>query len=309
MHYFDYKEQAQHGTSQFPFAFYHVDGEHPRYHMPYHWHQEYEIIRILEGTLTLSLDSEEFTSSAGDIFFIHDGVIHGGTPDHCVYECIVFDLRLLPAHTDGCRSCFHLLSEHKKRARSFFPSAMKKDLPAFFSCTRQLFSCASSCTFPGAASSVSESFPGQELMITGLLAQLFGTILQYETWETTSSSMPAVPYRKHRLEQLRSVLQYIEYHYAEDITLDQLSSIAGMSPKYFCRFFDSIIHQTPIEYLNYYRIERACYELSLGELSVTEVGYNCGFHDTSYFIRIFKREKGVTPRTYQKELLQNQGTS
>lgn len=296
MHYFDYKEQAQHGTSQFPFAFYHVDQEHPRYHMPYHWHQEYEIIRILEGTLTLSLDSEEFTANAGDMFLIRDGVIHGGTPDRCVYECIVFNLRLLPAHTDGCRSCFHVLSEHTRVVRSFFPSSLQETMPCFFSCAEQLFSHAS------------QTFPGRDWFLTGLLTQLFGSIFRYEAWEI-SSSQPAIPCRKQRMEQLRSVLQYIDTHYADEVSLDQLSAVAGMSPKYFCRFFDSIIHKTPIEYLNYYRIERACYELSLGEQSITEVGYNCGFHDTSYFIRIFKREKGVTPRTYQKELLQNQATS
>lgn len=97
------------------------------------------------------------------------------------------------------------------------------------------------------------------------------------------------------MEQLRSVLEYIESNYAESITLSQLSARAGMSPKYFCRFFQSIVHKTPMEYLNYYRIERACCELADTDTSVTEVGYNCGFHDTSYFIRIFKREKGITP--------------
>ena len=49
MKYFDYKEQKQHGTFDFPIAFYHVTPEHPRYNMPYHWHTECEIIRILEG--------------------------------------------------------------------------------------------------------------------------------------------------------------------------------------------------------------------------------------------------------------------
>lgn len=292
MHYFDYNENTQHGTSQFPFAFYHVDQEHPRYHMPYHWHPEYEMIRILEGSFTISLDSEERTASPGDLLFIHDGVIHGGIPDNCIYECIVFDLRLLPAHTDSCRSCFHLISEHTDLVQSFFDADQRTQMPELFSCADALFSCAA------------DSFPGQELIVIGLITQFFGSVLQYGAWETPSDARPSIPGRKQRMEQLRSVLKYIESNYDQDMTLEQLSAVAGMSPKYFCRFFHSIIHKTPIEYLNYYRIERACYELSLNELSVTEVGFICGFHDTSYFIRIFKREKGVTPKVYQRELLQ-----
>ena len=42
-------------------------------------------------------------------------------------------------------------------------------------------------------------------------------------------------------------------------TLADLSRIAGMTPKYFCRYFRAAIHRTPMDYLNYYRIERACY--------------------------------------------------
>ena len=81
--------------------------------------------------------------------------------------------------------------------------------------------------------------------------------------------------------------------------LNELSRIAGMSPKYFCSYFHSIIHRTPIDYLNYYRIERACSELSTSDLTLTEVAYRCGFSDVCYFIKTFKRYKGITPRRYR----------
>ncbi len=99
--------------------------------------------------------------------------------------------------------------------------------------------------------------------------------------------------------QLKPVLEYIDSNYGQTITLNELSRIAGMSPKYFCSYFHSIIHRTPIDYLNYYRIERACSELSTSDLTLTEVAYRCGFSDVCYFIKTFKRYKGITPRRYR----------
>ncbi len=69
-----------------------------------------------------------------------------------------------------------------------------------------------------------------------------------------------------------------------------------------CRFFKEMTNRTPIEYLVFYRIERACEELSYGEKSITEVALDCGFNDLSYFIKTFKKLKGVSPKQYQKTL-------
>ena len=67
------------------------------------------------------------------------------------------------------------------------------------------------------------------------------------------------------------MLEYIELNYQSPITLEDLSRLAGMSSKYFCRFFRAVIHRTPIDYLNYYRIERACYLMAAEDISVTEL--------------------------------------
>ena len=54
-------------------------------------------------------------------------------------------------------------------------------------------------------------------------------------------------------------------------------------------------HQTPMDYLNRQRIEQSCYELSTTDDSITEIAYRNGFNDLSYFIRTFKKYKGITP--------------
>ena len=56
-------EDRLRGTYEFPFEFHHIDSSHPRYVMSYHWHVECEIMRVLQGTLTVTLDEKSFTGS------------------------------------------------------------------------------------------------------------------------------------------------------------------------------------------------------------------------------------------------------
>lgn len=285
MHYLDYNENKTHGTDLFPLEFYHVDASHPRYAMPYHWHSECEIIRILQGSFAISLNSRELLAQAGDVIFIRDGVVHGGTPRDCVYECIVFDIHILTGGSEGCRDLVRPIKDHHRKILPLVSAAADAGLSQAID---RLFTIAA------------QFFPGRELCVSGCLAEFLGHLYRLDLFEK-NDPRPAQDVHKMRqkMEQLRSVLRYIEANYADAITLSQLSAQAGMTPKYFCRFFESIVHKTPMEYLNYYRIERACCLLADTDASVTEVGYDCGFHDTSYFIRVFKREKGITPRKYQ----------
>ena len=115
---------------------------------------------------------------------------------------------------------------------------------------------------------------------------------------TSLEDVPQTRRDYKRSMQLKNVLDFIDNNYALPITLEQLSAAASMSPKYFCRFFYQMTHRTPIDYLNYQRIEHACYELATSENSVTDVAFNCGFNDLSYFIKTFKRYKGKTPGKY-----------
>ena len=112
MLYLDYNEKQMHGTKDFPLAFYHVDNSHPRYEMPFHWHKEYEIVRVelfhmpeggfvtrdiasvaffpenkaeqfklvrvLKGQFRLMLADTEIIAKPEESFFIPSGALHGG---------------------------------------------------------------------------------------------------------------------------------------------------------------------------------------------------------------------------------------
>ena len=95
MQYLDYNEHILHGTPDRPIACYYVDEKHPRYRMPMHWHIECEIIRVRRGVIHLYVDDARIAARAGDLVFLGKGALHGGEPEGCVYECVVFDASLL----------------------------------------------------------------------------------------------------------------------------------------------------------------------------------------------------------------------
>lgn len=281
MKYIDYKEKREQGTFNFPIALYHVTPNSPRYYMQYHWHTHYEIIRIVSGTFQLTLDSSTNTYKENDVIFVTDGVLHGGTPNDCVYECIVFDLQILLKDNHACAKSIHDIMDHRIMINSLLSEGNDTILPIVKSISNAL----------------TEKKTGYEFLTQGYLYQLLGTILNDHLYKETISNKIAIEH----LNSIKNVLGYISDNYSNPISLDTLAKIAGMNPKYFCRYFKSMTDRTPIDYLNYYRIECACEMLSTRDISVKEAAISCGFNDESYFIKTFNKYKKITPKQFMKK--------
>ena len=92
----------------------------------------------------------------------------------------------------------------------------------------------------------------------------------------------------------------VDTHCTEDITLDEISKIAGFSKYHFTRLFKQFTNNTFYKYLNQKRIELALTLLADPNISVTETAMQSGFANPSTFIRVFKAEKGCTPTEFRK---------
>ena len=259
--------------------FYHVGPSHPRYEMSYHWHIEYEIIRILKGEFLMTISEEEFLAREGDIIFVKGGLLHGGIPKECLYECIVFNLdSLMISSLAGER----LLKKIRSDSILIFNH--------FSSCDTEL-----SHITDRMFGQMKRRAEGHELFVIGAFYEFFGYILEHGYYTTTEDVSTK---EGRRIEHLKKALEVIENSYSDCITLDSLARAAGMNSKYFCRYFREMTHRTPIDYLNYYRIEQACFKLATSNSSIAEIGMSCGFNDVSYFIKTFKKYKGMTPKKY-----------
>ena len=105
--------------------------------------------------------------------------------------------------------------------------------------------------------------------------------------------------QKRDLQQLATLLEYVESHYDEPITLNQASTIAKLDYHYFSRIFKEQTGKTFIEYLNFIRILNAQRMLCETDFSIATIATSVGIPNISYFNRIFKNQNGITPIQYR----------
>ncbi len=278
MHYLDYNEEISHRTGELPLAYYYVDSSHPRYHMRMHWHREIELLHVREGVFRLFADEMSLELRAGDVILLGEGVLHGGEPENCIYECLVLDPYALLMHAEPCKAQMRALLSSVICLQSDEIAAV----PGFSEAIQRLYAC----------TSISNA-----LMLFGALFEVFGFLsLQIDRQLPRESMRSGV-----RVEQIKPALEYIEKNYASKVTLESLSRATGLSPKYFCRCFRAVVHRSPIDYLNYYRIECACDLLSTTDLTIADIAQRCGFNDSSFFIKQFRKYKLTTPFHFKNE--------
>ena len=277
MKYLDYREKRQHGDFNFPIAYYSENPHAPRYVMPFHWHNEYELISVTQGSFLVTADGTDYRMNEGDCLLLPGGMLHGGTPENCHYECVVFHPRMLLVSRHLCAPVIQQMINHtiSLRQNLFGPESSVAKI------TRQL--CGSLQSRPA----------GYEFLVQSSLYQLLGTLMQEQLFlsdDTNEGSGSPEP--------VKNALSYIEEHYNEHIELEDISRAAGLNPNYLCRLFKNYTGRTPVDYLRYYRIECACEMLATRMRSIPETAWKCGFHDPAYFSRCFKKEKGITPTAY-----------
>ena len=218
MNFGEFQEKKSRGTFDFPIELHHVTKEHPRYQMPFHWHMDYELIRVLKGSLVLSLNEEtlNLTENSG-IVLVCDGVLHGGMPVDCVYECLDFDLNEFLRGCSAGKKDIDDVQSHRIILDDFFAVDSEE-----YKTANRLFD-----TFI-------EEKKGYEFIIQGLLFELMGQILGNHRYKISDDET----YKSlKRIRQLKSSLKIIREEYMNQLTLGNLAEAADMSPKYFCRFF------------------------------------------------------------------------
>ncbi|MBQ7840452.1 MAG: response regulator [Lachnospiraceae bacterium] len=99
--------------------------------------------------------------------------------------------------------------------------------------------------------------------------------------------------------KIRMAVRYIEQHYNEDISVNELAERYDMSPNYFSSLFKKEMKQSTVNYITDLRISKAMEYLCKSDKSVVEIAKNVGYEDCNYFFRVFKKAVGVTPQQYR----------
>ena len=144
------------------------------------------------------------------------------------------------------------------------------------------------------ASLYTEQTFGYEIALKSVLLQALFLLLQYSTTESATISASS--------DKLKNVLDYIDLHYAEPLTISELAELCYFSEYHFMRFFKKHMNMTCIQYINNVRLEKAVELFEHGETSILEVSLSVGFHNLSYFHRAFKAKYHMTPLSFIKRL-------
>ena len=280
-----YDENFERGSLTFPFDYHFINNRHPRFIMPFHYHIDHELIRIIKGGLTITLNERHYYLKEGSYLFISDGVVHGGHPDsnNDIYECVVFNISKIFDLTKPNTQDLKKLISHQIQPQEIF---YKSKSPSLTYILDYFFDI------------VKTRSDDNSLLAQGLLLTFLGNIFSQKEF-TTHEKQIASHYLKY-LNKTNVLFRYIFDNYDKDITLDDMAATVNLNPKYFCKFFKELTHKRPMDYLNAFRIECAAVKLQNPTENINQIAYSCGFKDPAYFTKLFKRYKNKSPREFRQ---------
>lgn len=280
--YQNYHETKPHTTADFPYNTYLCSIPRDFPSVPLHWHAELEMIVIKKGRGIVSADLEKRPVTSGDIILIRPGQLHSIEQDQdyiMEYENIILKPELLiSGKNDLCavRWIFPFMNGEIPSETFLTPELpYYKDVSG---CIRQIDLLCSAQT------------EGYQLAVKGLLFQFFFLLVSNRQKKETASAS-----QMKSLEKMKTILKYVEDHYAGHITIEDMAKLTCYSKSHFMKFFKQNIGTGFIDYLNDYRLTMADRLLKTSDSPVLEIAAQCGFDNLSYFNRIFKRKYGVSP--------------
>lgn len=286
--YQNYHESKSHTSLEFPYNTYLCCIPMDFTHVPIHWHNEMELIVIQKGSGIISVDFITHEVKAGDIVFVLPGQLHSikqKKEARMEYENILFQpSMLLCSEPDLCGTDFILpLMENPATIQTF----LTPDAPAYESlsgCIRKI-------------DNLCDSRPkGYQLAVKGWLFQfMFYLVSNQQTLK-----QPSQAHQKH-MDKLKTILKYVEEHYNEPSSIEDMANLIHYSKSHFMKFFKTHMNMGFTQYLNHYRMSMAAKLLVSTDDSVLTIAVSSGFDNLSYFNRLFKREFHITPREYRRQ--------
>ena len=295
-----FREKRFHGTQQFPCAFYIASPncENGVFEVAHHWHDEIEIMFLQQGSFLLEINMEQYQLQSPCICVINSGELHALTTVSPKYlqTAVVFQPYLLAFQEEDRlqKQIIEALCEKRlQMPRLITPeNHLWQALANEYQCMQDAFL-------------REQKINHDQLLAESSLSQLFikaSLLKMLAFFKQEDLLIRSEQQEDVKVSYMKVALSYIHEHYKEKIYIRNLADVAGLNEQYFCRLFRQVIGMSPVEYMNSYRLRKAAVLLEDSDLSVTEVAYECGFHDMGGFIRGFRRLMGTTPLQYRKAL-------
>jgi len=279
-------------TVEYPYAMDTTDVT--RFPVPWHWHAELEFIYIVEGSEDIITSRGKYTAKGGQAYFLNTNVL---------------DMKKASEGASRTREIGHLF--HPVLISGHFGSLIEQEYmnPVLFDPTLELVLMTDET--PAGAAFVEKIRELTLLQIEragerrhaaietrNLLSQMWLLLLE-ELEENRQAHARATG---QSADRIRPMMQYINDHYREKMALSDIAAASFVSERECLRIFRSSLGRTPFEYLTDVRLEQARSLLAEGRESITDIALACGFSDSAYFARVFRKNTGMTPREYRQSL-------
>lgn len=281
----DTKEKRVHSSTLLPYSYYECRIPELFVNVPTHWHSEFELNLVRSGRGEFFYNDTLYQVSAGDIFIVAPDVLHAvypGDSDELIYDALVFNKVMLGTGSNDRSSAECIMpivnGSHKLCTRIPRDSA---DYPEFLRLTERIFEC------------VKENKPHYDLLMKSCIMQFFWLL------ENSDSLIEKGNADISYSNMMRPSLEYMNDHFAEKISVDELAELVHLSKSYYMWCFKKAVGIGAIEYLTQLRIKAALNLLQTTESSISDIALQCGYGNLSNFNRQFKRIVGCSPNQYR----------
>ena len=284
------EETTTHGENDYPLEIYTDEvAKYPEEHICWHWHKEHELVYILDGEVELYTGQHEYHLKKGEGAWIVPNMLHKIKPlppiESAVLCAILVDTSLLCGFRGSRihqRYILPLFEDKNVDAYFFRPEVpWQKEILDFFARCYRLYH---------------EKSPGYDWEIV-ISLQRSGLIL--------AQNVDSLAVEMHTSELadylcVKKAITFIQNHYPEKIYLQDIADAVPVSRCECCRLFKKVIHQSPVDYLIFYRVQMAEYLLLNTDKSVLDIALETGFSNSSHLTRMFQRQLHCTPVKYRK---------
>lgn len=246
-----------------------------------HWQKEIELVYVRSGEASFHVADHSFTAHAGDLVICESGQIHYSDSYHTknLLDFLIFDTNLISSrfHNPHFKNALVTAEELKNfgltealhRLFSLVPEELEKKRPYY-----------------------------KDIVSAAIKEFWFLLKRNLPREEKAKDDLR----RSRMLEEFQELLDYIDKHYTEDLTLENASSMMHFSPSHFSKTFKKLMGMNYVTYVNMVRIEQAIHMLSTNQYRMIDIALECGFSNIRSFNRTFKEITGYTPTEFSAQV-------
>ncbi len=243
-----------------------------------HWHNSIEMLYVLSGQVDISINYKGYTLLEEDIILINSNEIHELSAEDCTMIALQIDTSLFDKR---------IINENQVQ----------------FECNSSLFKDKSD--FSNIKRIIAQFIKADALKLDSneILGMALSYSLLYELMLHFKADNPLsnMNQAQKNLERLSRIINYINEHYRENLSLYELAEHEHLSVPYLSKFFTKNMGINFMSYINKLRIDTAIKELLSSDDSVETVAYNSGFPNAKSFVQLFKKEYNMLPSQYRHQ--------